>query len=237
MFVAVPLSNAAAQQTGLPFAIGERFTYGVKMAKMGASGTGAMWVAGPEVVRGTETYVLHMDSQAGVAFFRGGEQSTSWFDPQRMASLRFSKVEKGVFSTHRDEVEIYPTQRRWMAADGTTGTSPTDSPLDELSFIYFVRTLPLLDDSVYVMERHYDLARNPVTVRVVGHEEIRTTAGTFSTLKVEMQVKDPLHYGGEGTIVLNLSEDARRIPVRIESTAPPYGRTILTLETVFFAAE
>jgi hypothetical protein len=227
---------AAAQESGAPpFAIGERFTYGVKVAKMGATGHGAMWIEGPEVVRGTETYVLHFDSQAGLGPFRASDKTTSWIDPQRMAAMRFSKEEHHLFSSHTDEVEIYPTQRRWTAADGTSGETPTDSPLDELSFIYFIRTLPLADDSVYVVERHFDVARNPTTIRVIGHEEVETKAGTFQTLKVEMKVKDPRHYKGEGTILFNFSDDARRIPVRIESTVPVYGKTVLTLEAVLMA--
>ena len=228
--------RAAAQESGAPpFAIGERFTYGVKVAKMGATGHGAMWIAGPEVVRGTETYVLHFDSQAGLGPFRASDKTTSWIDPQRMAALRFTKEEHHLFSSHTDDVEIYPTQRRWTAADGTSGESPTDSPLDELSFIYFIRTLPLADDSVYVVERHFDVARNPTTIRVIGHEEIDTKAGKFQTLKVEMKVKDPRHYKGEGTLIFNFSDDARRIPVRIESTVPVYGKTVLLLETVLMA--
>jgi hypothetical protein len=231
--VFVPPAVAPVQEPdGPPFALGERFTYAVKVAKMGATGHGAMWIAGPEVVRGTETYVLHFDSQAGLGPFRASDKTTSWLDPQRMASLRFSKVEHHLFGSHTDDVEIYPTQRRWSAADSTSGESPTDSPLDELSFIYFIRTLPLADDSVYVVERHYDIERNPTTIRVVAHEQIDTKAGTFSTLKVEMRVRDPRHYKGEGTIVFNFTDDARRIPVRIESTVPVYGKTVLTLETL-----
>ena len=227
-----PVRAPGQDSAALPFALGERFTYGVRVAKMGATGHGAMWVAGPEVVRGTEAYVLHFDSQAGLGPFRASDRTTSWIDPQRMAALRFSKVEHHLFASHTDEVEIYPTQRRWTAADSTCGDTPTDSPLDELSFIYFIRTLPLADDSVYVVERHFDLQRNPTTIRVLGHEEIETRAGKFQTLKVEMRVKDPRHYQGEGTILFNFSDDSRRIPVRIESSVPVYGKTVLTLETI-----
>jgi hypothetical protein len=239
-----PQDPGAPQAAGVPheagtppFALGERFTYDVKVAKMGATGHGAMWIAGPEVVRGTETYVLHFDSQAGIGPFKASDQTTSWIDPQRMAALRFSKVEHHLFTRHTDEVEIYPTQRRWTAADGTSGESATDSPLDELSFIYFVRTLPLANDSTYVVERHYDVGRNPTTVRLLGREELDTKAGKFATLKVEMLVRDPRHYRGEGTILFNLTDDARRIPVRIESTVPVYGKTVLTLETLSPAPE
>jgi hypothetical protein len=221
----------APPRDSLPFAIGEHFTYGVHVQKMGATGHGDMWVAGPEVIRGTETYVLHFNSSAGFGPFKGSEQTTSWIDPQRMAAMRYEKTEHQLLSSNHDQVEIYPTQRRWTAADGTSGETLTDSPLDELSFMYFVRTLPLIDDSIYVVNRHYDAARNPESIRVVAHEHLDTKAGPFETIKVEMRVKDPRHYKGDGLLILNLSNDPRRIIVRIESTVPTFGKTVLTLES------
>jgi len=80
--------------------------------------------------------------------------------------------------------------------------------------------------------RHYDAARNPIAVRVVGRDTVRTSAGTFSTIVVEMRVKDPRRYGGEGVIRLHLSDDTFRYPVRIESSVPVLGATVLTLESV-----
>jgi hypothetical protein len=68
-------------------------------------------------------------------------------------------------------------------------------------------------------------------VRVIGRDTIRTKAGTFPTVIVEMRVKDPRRFNGEGVIRLNLSDDANRYPVRIESSVPVLGKTVLTLES------
>ena len=70
---------------------------------------------------------------------------------------------------------------------------------------------------------------------MVGRETLTTVAGTFSTIIVELRVKDPRHYRGDGTIRLNLTDDARRLPVRIESQLPVFGATVLTLESVTLA--
>jgi hypothetical protein len=37
--------------------------------------------------------------------------------------------------------------------------------------------------------RHYDSDRNPITVRDTGRDTVRTNAGTFATIVVEMRVK------------------------------------------------
>lgn len=238
LLLAVASSGLLAQPPArLPFAPGERATYQVRVAKMGARGHGSMWVDGPEVVRGVQTYVLHFDSEAGVGPFKAGDRTTSWLDAQRMTSLRFTKREHHLFSHHDDDVEIYPTQRRWEAGAAGKGESPTDAPLDELSFLYFVRTLPLDDDSLHLFVRHYDPDRNPVSLRAVGKEAIEAGGVTFSTVIVEMRVRDPRHYRGEGVLRINLSDDERRILVRIESVMPEYGKTVLTLDTYSAAPE
>jgi len=47
-----------------------------------------------------------------------------------------------------------------------------------------------------------------------------------------MRVKDPERYGGEGVIRLHLSDDVHRYPIRIESSVPVLGATVLTLESI-----
>lgn len=232
--VALCSSLAVAQETTIrPFEIGERLTYKVKVSMMGASGHATMWIDGPVDVRGTAVMVLHSESQAGFGPFRGSDKSTSWFDAERLTSLRFAQHERHVVSKGDDSVEMNLEGRGWTAADGRSGVSPTDTPLDVLSFIYFLRTLPLDNDSLQSFTRHFDVDRSPTTIRVTGRDTITTPAGRFATIKVEMRVRDKRHYAGEGVIKLELTDDRRRIPVRIESQVPSVGRTVMTLESLF----
>jgi hypothetical protein len=97
--------------------------------------------------------------------------------------------------------------------------------------MYFIRTLPLAPDSTYRLDRHFEAERNPATVRVVGRGSVATPAGEFRTTLLELHVKDPRRYRGEGVIRINLSDDERRLPVRIESTMPIVGHAVLTLES------
>ena len=195
-----------------------------------------MWIEDlPAIVHGSPTLVLRFETAAGVGPVRGSDRTASWLDPDRMASLRFVKHEHHLLSTRDDSVEMFADTRRWSAADGTAGDSPTDAPLDELSFIYYLRTLPLADDTARAYIRHFDAERNPATIRVVGRDSLRTEAGEFATIVVELRVKDPRHYRGDGVIRINLSDDSRRIPVRIESRMPVFGSTVLTLRSYVMA--
>ena len=219
-----------------PFYIGERLEYHVRVSGVGMSGHGAMWVDGPEVVRGVETYVLHFGFKAHVGPVRVSDATQSWLDPIRMASLRFVKKERHPFSSSDEDVALYPDEKRWSAADGDGGASTSDAPLDELSFIYFLRTVPLADGAEYRFDRHFDASRNPTVVRVVRREILTTRAGTFATVLVEMRVKDPARYHGEGVIRIHFTDDERRLPVRIESAIPRAGTAVMTLDAIPTAA-
>jgi hypothetical protein len=232
LVLTVVASGAAARghdRARLPFAVGERLSY--KVDASGIGGRGTMSVDGPVDVRGTETYLLRFDVKAGFGPIKGKNLTESWLDPERMAALRFRASERRPFSKHDEQVELYPEERRWESGNGKSGDSPTDAPLDELSFIYFVRSLPLDTDSAYTFNRYYDQQRNPTTVRVISRDSLATPAGEFRTVLVEMRVRDPQHYQGEGTLRFYLSDDACRIPVRIESAMPNVGIVTFTLES------
>jgi hypothetical protein len=215
----------------LPFPSGERLTYRVRTARFGDVGQGVMWVEGPVEIRGRAVYVLHSDVRSRVGPLKAENHSASWLDALRMTSLRFEKRERQPLSKRNEAVELFPAERRWEGADGTTGASPTDDPLDELSFIYFIRTLRLPADTTYVFDRHFDPARNPIIVRVTGRETITIAAGEFRTVAIEMRVNDPQRYRGEGVIRIHFTDDHCRLPVRIESVMPIVGATVLTLES------
>ena len=221
------VAPAGAQEVHLPFAVGERLEYVGKVR--GISGRGTMWIVGPVDVRGISTYELHFDFAARVGPLSVTQRTVSWLDPERMAVMRFAKRERHLLARHEEDIELFPLERRWQARGGESGESPTDAPLDELSFIYFVRTLLLASDSTLSFSRHFDPQRSPTTVRLLGHEQVTTAAGSFNTDVVEMRVRDPEHYRGEGTIRFSISDDRCRIPVRIESNIPDAGTVVLTL--------
>ena len=227
----LPSIVGAQSHDALPFTVGERLTYRVRLPKMHASGRGTMWIEGPVDVRGTSAYHLRFEMKAGFGPLQGTDRTDSWLDRDRLMSLRYVKQERHPLARHREAIELFPAERRWDAGSGRTGESATDAPLDELSFLYFLRTLPLVPDTTFEFSRHFDAERNPTTVRMIGRETITTRAGAFETIAVEMRVKDPRRYKGEGVIRIHLTDDRCRLPVRIESVMPVLGTTVLTLES------
>ena len=218
-------------ELALPFAVGDTLRYSARVSKVGRVGRAMMWVDGPSEIRGTAAWVLRFRFSARVGPVKAEDRTESWIDARTMATLRFHKHERHPLSRHDEQVELFPAEHRWQADDGETGESASPAPLDELSFMYFIRTLPLVADTTFVFDRHYDAARNPTIVKVLGRETVTTGEGEFQTVRLEMRVRDPRRYRGEGVIRINLTDDARRLPVRIESAMPVIGTAVLTLDS------
>ena len=224
----LPLVMTSGSIATLPFAVGERLSYSAH-AGPGMNGRVEMWIAGPADVRGTAAMVLHSEMTGGFGPFKVSDKTTSWIDPDRMMTLRFSKSEHNPLGRHEEDVQIDPATQAWRDADGRTGVSPSDQPLDELSFIYALRTLQIPEGGALVLNRHFDAERNPTVVRALGRSSVTTPAGTFQVRDIEMRVRDARRYRGEGVIRISLSDDACRRPIRIESVLPNAGTVVLTL--------
>jgi hypothetical protein len=224
----LPALLAAQLPISLPFAAGERLSYSAHAGR-GRNGKGEMWIEAATDSRGASTVTLRSEMRGGFGPIQVTDKASSLFDMERMASLRYNKAERSPLGRHNEEVEIDPATKTWRATDGRSGTSATAQPLDELSFVYALRTMAIPEDSPLVLNRHFDASRNPTVIRSLGRGSVSTPAGTFTTDEVEMRVRDPRRYRGEGVIHFSFSADACRRPVRIESAIPNAGTVVLTL--------
>jgi hypothetical protein len=226
-------SPLGAQANGasprFPFPLGEALAYRVHLSIGGNVGTGQMRVEGPVQERGVEVWVLQFEMLAQRGPIRARDHTTSWLDPKRFAITRFEKIERHPLSRSREEVLIDGDAQTWRDGDGPVTPLGAVDPLDELSFLYFIRTLPLDRDTTFRVDRHFDPARNPTVIRILGTEVVETPAGIFRTRIVEMDVRDPKRYRGTGTIRINLDLDDCHVPVRVVSRMPILGVTTLTL--------
>lgn len=220
----------AQPQEQRPFAEGERLGYQVSLGKFGRRGLGWLRVEPGAPVRGEPTVRLSFDFSTHVGPIQIQHHSRSWLSTQRYASLRYEIDERAPFNHRHERVDVFPDELRWTGLD-EQGPSPSAEPLDELSFLYALRGLELAPGAVVQAERHYDARRGPVTLRVLGREPVRVPAGVFSTVLVEMEVRDPQRFGGRGVLRLNLTDDEHRVPVRIESQVPMVGALVLELQS------
>jgi hypothetical protein len=122
--------------------------------------------------------------------------------------LDFSKVPKDI--TRQDEAERYGkyVTQEFPLSPGS---------LDELSVLYYVRTLPL-QSSTTVTAKVFASRKNwELEVRVLGRETLETALGRRETLKVEPLLKYEGIFQRKGRMIVWLTDDAERIPVQMQS--------------------
>jgi hypothetical protein len=122
--------------------------------------------------------------------------------------LDFSPVPRDI--TRLDEAERYG---KYVSQEFPL----TPGALDELSVLYYVRTLPLVANTT-VTARVFASRKNwELEVKVLGRETLETVLGQRETLKVEPLLKFEGIFQRKGRMIVWLTDDAERIPVQMKS--------------------
>ncbi len=229
MVAVAPIPGVAQEPGALPFGPGETLVYEGRFGAFGSVGIGVLMIS-EEEMEGRPVLRFDFDFEGRVALMSVRDHTSSWMDPGTMTSLRYEKNERHPLGSREESVRIFPAERRWEDAHGPGGETPSADPLDELSFLFYLRTLDLEPGTRHTLDRHFDHARSPVEVRVLREDTIRVPLGEFAVTVVEMRVTDPERFGGDGRVTLSLAHDEFRTPVRIESAMPVAGSLTLSLK-------
>ena len=197
----------------VPFGVGERFDYRVKFGPLPV-GVAFMEVAGIDTVAGRPTYHLRSVMQGSVPFYKLDDKQDSWMDVSLLASRRYRQdSQQGSYKRLR-EYELDLENRIYRASDGETDSIPADA-LDEASFVYFVRSIPLEVGATYEWNNYFRYDRNPVIVRVLRREKIRVPAGEFETIVVRPIIKTGGIFSEGGEAEIFITDDENRILVKM----------------------
>ena len=224
-------ANAARTVAPVPFGPGERATYEVRLGMFGDVGGASLEVLPLEELRGRHTYPLVFRLQGRVTFARVDDRLQSWMDVGELHALRFKQDQKEVrFERHRT-TDFHTDRMEWERNNGITGPLASEHPLDDVSFLYFIRTIPLEVGRTYSFDQYWKEDGNPVTVRVLRRERIRVPAGTFNTLVLQPIIQTDGLFGEGGEALVYLTDDNRRLLVKLTSRVPVIGNLQLQLET------
>ncbi len=94
---------------------------------------------------------------------------------------------------------------------------------DIVSAFYYVRTLDLKSfrkDSVFYLKNFFDDTTYNLGVRIKGRETIEVDAGKFRCIVIEPMVVEGGLFKSEGNIFVWLSDDERKIPVKVATRIP-----------------
>lgn len=227
----LPIAAPAAAQTSpehelwvdypvrpVPFGPGERMSYKVSWGMAGEVGKSSLEVMGIDTIRNKPSYHLDLKLKGGVMFWKVDDHMQSWLDVEQLKSHRFDQnVHEVSYERHRI-LDFHPDSGIWRRQEtNESGPLATEMPLDDLSFLYFVRTLPLEVGVEYELDRYFKDDGNPVIVRVLRKETVKVPAGEFETIVVQPLIKTDGLFSEDGEAEVYFTNDEHRVLVQLKT--------------------
>ena len=210
----VALPAVLQARAAVPFGAGEKAEYQVKYGPFSV-GRGSMHVVGIDTVRGRETWHTLFHVRGGIPGFRVNNVMESWIDTQTLSSLRhWQDFDEGPNERER-KFEIYPDSV--FVQQGRQAEPTVPLPLDDGSFLYFLRTRELEVGKEYEFYRYFRPDRNPVRFVVLRKERVKVPAGEFETVVIRPIIKARGVFAENGRAEVWLSDDNRRIMVQMKT--------------------
>lgn len=198
----------------VPFGVGEKLEYDISYGKIHV-GNGSMEVLPMDTVRGHETWHTLFKLNGGIPFYRVHDTYEDWIDTRSLASLRYwQNIDEGPYEPKR-HYEIFPDRREYVENTDPPRAS-VEHPLDEGSFIYFLRTVPLYVGMDTTFNDFFKADHSAVRFKVLRREEVDVGAGKFNALVIQPIFESKLFSEGSHAEVW-LSDDSSHIMLQMKS--------------------
>jgi hypothetical protein len=142
----------------------------------------------------------------------------TYLDVQGMFPWRFTqKVREGSF--HRDFSAWFDQVKNIAYANDKQYAIPPYVH-DAVSAFYYVRTLDYSKSRVgekMLLQNFFKDTTYSLAVKFLGRQRIHVDAGTFNCIIVEPLMKEGGLFKSEGRVVIWLSDDERKIPVKVST--------------------
>lgn len=205
----------------LPFGSGEVLDYEIQY---GVVSVGRARLETREVERHRDRPVLELLSRAKSAqwidtVYKVRDEISSLFDLEALYSLRFRKqLREGDYKADF-EAEYLHEEGVARYADGSESELVPGSQ-DILSALFYVRAFALREGMVLHIPVHDGKKSYPLRVAVTGRERVETRLGSYDCLVLEPTLQSQGLFKSEGRMLIYLSDDARRLPVKLKARAP-----------------
>jgi uncharacterized protein DUF3108 len=217
----------------LPFKIGETLLYEVNFSKLIFSGTIGelkLTVSSPEPSPNSSMLIELKAEAASKGFFPalfglkvrdryrsivnqtdfGMQTSTKLIEEGKVRREQKTEV-------NRETGQVTYTDRDLALEKSAPKVKEKPSPTwiqDLLSTIYFVRTQPLNEGDIVPIPISDGGEVYNIEVVVGKHQEVKTSAGKFKAILVNAKIFDGRYVKRSGEMLVWITEDAARIPVR-----------------------
>jgi hypothetical protein len=214
----VAVAQRSDRQTA--FGVGERLTFNVNFGFITA-GYAEMNIPVLDTVLNTTTYKVEFTVRSTPTFdlfFEVRDRYETYLDTATIVPWKFEQhISEGKFK--RDYVALFDHRLGIARTDEGDFPIPPDVH-DIMSAFYYARTI---DYSGFRMGQRVGLKNffkgktNPLEIKYLGKQRINVKAGTFDCIIVEPMVKEGGLFKSEGRILIWLSDDANKIPVKVST--------------------
>jgi hypothetical protein len=196
-----------------PFSVGETLQYDAKIGML-PIGSATVSVSRLARERGVEAFVFAASGQGRPLGITVGAELTSWVGTGKFNSLRFRRRWVQGSRVDDEQYQIVPDSSRYRKEGVPQDWVAPSNPLDELAFLYYLRTVPLKVGGTYEIPRYFKTGYNPVSVRVLGRESAAVPGrGSLPVLVLQVSSRDL-------TMGVRLTDDASRLPVQLDLPLP-----------------
>jgi hypothetical protein len=215
-----PRNFAFRKVENTAFGVGERLVFTVSYGFIKA-GTAVMAVPSYDSVAGRPCYRVEFTVNSLPSFswiYRVEDRYLTLIDTETIAPWRFEQyIREGSYK--RDFVADFDQVNN--VAYTTEGEFPIPEYVhDIMSAFYYARTFDFsgFQRGDYItLYNFYKDKSHELRVKFLGRQELEVKAGTFRTVVLEPLVKEGGLFKSEGRIVIWLTDDERKIPVRVNT--------------------
>lgn len=202
------------------FGVGERLVFDVNYGFITA-GEATMAVSGYDSVGGRQCYRIEFSVNSLPSFswiYRVEDRYFTFIDVEAIIPWRFEQhIREGNY--RRDFIADFNQYRhRAKTTEGEYDIPPYVH--DIMSAFYYARTMDYSQSKpgdLYSLFNFYKDKTNELGVKFLGRQELEVAAGTFKTIVVEPLVREGGLFKSEGRIVIWLTDDELKIPVRVNT--------------------
>ena len=202
------------------FDVGERLSFDVNYGFITA-GEAVLEIPAVDSIAGRKCFRVEFRVNSIPSFswiYRVQDRYVTYVDVATIAPWKFEQhVREGSYS--RDFIAEFD-QRRNIAKTAEGTYLIPQYVHDILSAFYFARTIdygPLKAGDQIFLSNFYKDTTYDLVIRVLGRQQLEVAAGTFNTIVVEPLVREGGLIKSEGRIVVWLTDDERKIPIRVNT--------------------
>ena len=218
--IASPIEPEGDSSSQSAFAVGERLVFDVGFGFITA-GEAIMSIPKSETIAGYPCYQVSFQVNSTPTFswfYEVRDRYETFLDVEGIFPWRFEQhVKEGKY--HLDFAAQFDQVKHVANASGKEFPIPPKVQ-DIMSAFYYVRTLDFSHMPIgerihlhnFIKDTTYDL-----DVKFIGRQTIEVDAGTFKCLIIEPLAREGGLFKSDGRVLLWLSDDDRKIPVKVST--------------------